>query len=629
MSKIFGILFGGAIAALGVWRFDATSSKIWWGIAVGVVTLLLLFVRRGQARRPALKLGIAVALIVCAFFATLTGTQRPQLGLDLQGGVSIVLFPVEGSDLSTLDTATTIIARRVASLGDPEVNRQGDTIVVDIPGLKDPERAMDLVGRTAELRFRVVTGGPAPIDAVAAPPDPTTTTVAGATTTVAGATTTTVAGTTGTTAAISPGSTTPTTPATTSAATDTTAQAAGRTITTEPIVATRPRQTPTTAGATTTTAVAGDTTATTLAGATTTTLAGDATTTVPPTATTLAPGTPLCTTLVGADDPAGTVWLWNKDKGGDDEATKAECYQVGPTVMTGRSIKTASARYDSGQGWTVDVEFRDDEFVQKVATPYVNQRVAIVLDDRVQSAPTINPGITGRNVTISGSFSEGEAKDLAQQLKYGALPIQFDENETTRQSVSPSLGKDQLAAGIAAGLIGLGLVAIYMLFFYRMLGLVVWIGLGLTGMVFFALVTFLGNADDFGLSLTLAGVTGLIVSVGVTVDSYVVYFERLKDEVRTGKTIRSSLDVGFTRAFRTIVAADVVSLIGAAVLYLLAIGSVKGFAFFLGLSTLIDLVIAYFVMHPLVWFMARRSALVRMRGMGIATGLDVAGRTDV
>jgi preprotein translocase subunit SecD len=226
-------------------------------------------------------------------------------------------------------------------------------------------------------------------------------------------------------------------------------------------------------------------------------------------------------------------------------------------------------------------------------------------------------------VQITGNFKEGEAKDLALVLKYGALPVQFDNNETTSQAVSPTLGKDQLHAGIVAGVVGLALVAIYMIVYYRLLGLVVWIGLALTGMVFFTLISYLSQAR--GLTLTLAGVTGIIVSVGVTVDSYVVYFERLKDEVRAGKTVRSSVEVGFRRSFRTIVAADLVSLLGAAVLYLLAAGSVRGFAFFLGISTAIDLVLAYFFMYPLVVLMSRRASLVRMPGIGIAAGLDVAG----
>ena len=177
----------------------------------------------------------------------------------------------------------------------------------------------------------------------------------------------------------------------------------------------------------------------------------------------------------------------------------------------------------------------------------------------------------------------------------------------------------------AAGAIGLVLVAAYMLVYYRLLGGVVVLGLLLSGAATYALISFLG--DSISLTLTLAGVTGLIVSVGITVDSYVVYFERLKDEVRAGRTVRSSVDRGFQRSFRTIVAADLVSLIGAAVLYVLAIGSVRGFAFYLGLATILDLVVAYFFMHPLVSLMARRPELVRMRGIGIGSGLDAPGAT--
>jgi preprotein translocase subunit SecD len=289
--------------------------------------------------------------------------------------------------------------------------------------------------------------------------------------------------------------------------------------------------------------------------------------------------------------------------------------------MTGRNIDSAGSEYDPNTAeYVTNIKFGNDEFVQKVA-PLVGSNVAIELDGVVQSAPTINPGITGRDVQISGGFGQGEADDLALVLRYGSLPVQFDPDEQTVQSISPSLGKDQLHAGIVAGIIGLSLVALYMLVYYRLLGMVVVLGLGLTGMLFFTLTTWL--SANRGLTLTLAGVTGLIVSVGVTVDSYVVYFERLKDEIRTGKTVRSSLDSGFKRAFRTILAADLVSLLGAVILYWLASGGVRGFAFFLGLSTVIDLVLAYVYMYPLVALMALRPSLVRMKGVGIAAGLDV------
>jgi preprotein translocase subunit SecD len=350
-------------------------------------------------------------------------------------------------------------------------------------------------------------------------------------------------------------------------------------------------------------------TPTTVKGATPTTVKGATTTTVPSAASngTCKDG---ASPPVTPDLPNQEVVLPDKDK--------TACYLLGPTIMTGRNIGAATAVVNSNGAWQVDVTFKNNDFVTKVATPNVGKQVAIVLDGIVQSAPTIQSGITGKNVTITGNFSSKEAHQLALVLRYGSLPVQLVSQ--TAQSVSPTLGKDQLRAGIISGLIGLALVALYMIFFYRLLGLVVWTGIGLTGLTFFSLVSWL--SANRGLTLTLAGVTGIIVSVGVTVDSYVVYFERLKDEVRTGKTVRSSLDTGFHRAFRTILAADLVSLIGAIVLYVFATSSVKGFAYFLGLSTLLDLLLAYLYMWPFVSILARRPSLVRMRGVGIAAGLD-------
>ncbi|HEX8771190.1 MAG TPA: SecD/SecF family protein translocase subunit, partial [Acidimicrobiales bacterium] len=218
---------------------------------------------------------------------------------------------------------------------------------------------------------------------------------------------------------------------------------------------------------------------------------------------------------------------------------------------------------------------------------------------------------------ITGSFTEAEAKDLALVLRYGSLPVQLQPE--TVQTVSASLGKDSLHAGLVAGIVGLALVALYMVLYYRALGLVVWAGLAVTGALMFTIVTLLGETR--GLALSLAGATGIIVSVGVTVDSYVVYFERLKDDLRAGKTIRSSVDRSFSRAYRTILAADFVSLIGAVVLYVLSVGSVRGFAFFLGLSTLLDVIIAYFFTRPMVVLLARNRFFTEARWVGVARGL--------
>jgi preprotein translocase subunit SecD len=532
---------------------------------------------------------VTVVFIVGTFVGTVLSDSRPVLGLDLQGGVSIVLFPVEGSDLSALNTAVDVIRNRVDGLGiaEPDVQRQGNTIVVNLPGVKDRSKAEGLVGETAELRFREVLQQ-FPWDAA------TTTTRKGATTTTAkGATTTTAKGATTTTNAANISGTTVPKSSTSGKAAGLPANA--RTIATAPIAAHS--------------AATGATGAT---GVTPATLG--ATTTAP---TKAFPG---CKALIKQSPPdtdeAQQVIL--------PDRKQESCYVLGPAIVTGKSVGSANVQYDSTSSqWAANVHFKNNDFLDKIAGPLVNKNVAIELDGVVQSAPNINPGITGRDVEITGAFTQGEAKQLALVLRYGALPVQFDQSKQTVESVSPTLGRDQLTAGIVAGLIGLGLVALYMLVFYRLLGVVVLFGLALTGMLFFTVVSYLSSTH--GLTLTLAGVTGIIVSVGVTVDSYVVYFERLKDEVRTGKTIRSSLEPGFHQAFRTIIAADLVSLLGAAVLYAFATSSVRGFAFFLGLSTVMDLLLAWSFMHPAVSVLARNPKLVQLPGVGIASALDVPG----
>jgi preprotein translocase subunit SecD len=547
-----------------------------------------------------------VVIVVGTFFATLVSDSRPVLGLDLQGGVSIVLYPVQGSDLSALNTAVDVIRNRVDGLGiaEPDVQRQGNTIVVNLPGVKDRTKAEGLVGETAELRFREVS---AQYPWAAS----TTTTVKGATTTTGkGATTTTgKGGATTTSGASISGTSVP--------ASSTSGKALGlpdgaRTIATAPIVAHLAAT-----GATGASGASGATGANGASGASGAT--GVTPATAGPTTTVPQQAFPGCAALIKQSPPdtdaAQEVILPDRDK--------TSCYVLGPAIVTGKSVGSAKAQYDTTDGWVTSIHFKNSDFLDKIAGPLVGKNVAIELDGVVQSAPTINKGITGRDVQISGNFSQGDAQKLALVLRYGALPVQFDQSKQTVESVSPTLGRDQLTAGIVAGLIGLGLVALYMLAFYRLLGLVVVFGLMLTGMLFFTVVSYLSTSH--GLTLTLAGVTGIIVSVGVTVDSYVVYFERLKDEVRTGKTIRSSLEPGFKQAFRTIVAADLVSLLGAAVLYAFATSSVRGFAFFLGLSTVMDLLLAYFFMHPAVAVLARNPKLVQMPGVGIASALDVQG----
>ena len=198
-------------------------------------------------------------------------------------------------------------------------------------------------------------------------------------------------------------------------------------------------------------------------------------------------------------------------------------------------------------------------------------------------------------------------------MNYGSLPVQLEPQQ--EQSVSPTLGRDSLRAGLIAGGIGIAAVALYMILYYRALGIVVVLGLSVWSALNYSIITYLsGNA---GLALSLSGVTGIVVSVGVTTDSYIVYFERMKDEIKSGRTVRSSVDHAFKRAWHTIVAADLASFIGAVLLYWLTVGAVRGFAFFLGLSTLLDLVTAYFFKRPMVALLARSRFLTEARWIGL------------
>jgi preprotein translocase subunit SecD len=325
------------------------------------------------------------------------------------------------------------------------------------------------------------------------------------------------------------------------------------------------------------------------------------------------------TTAPEDDDETKQVILPEKDADGNVTSR----YLLGPAEVKGQALSGASATVSQTGAWEVQFELTGDGTKQwnDMATKVgAGNQIAIDLDGVVRSAPRLEvTEFQGRGV-ITGNFSQAEAKDLALVLRYGALPVQLDRQ--TVQTVSATLGRDSLRAGLVAGGIGIGLVALYMLLYYRALGLVVWVGLALTGAIMYSLVTLLGRTS--GLALSLAGATGIIVSVGVTVDSYVVYFERLKDEIRSGKTIRSSLDRGFSRAYRTILAADAASIIGAAVLYVLSVGSVRGFAFFLGLTTLLDIFTAYFFTRPMVLLLGRSRLFTEARWVGVARGLNAA-----
>jgi preprotein translocase subunit SecD len=544
-------------------------------------------------RRKKLTPLIFIVLVAAgSLTAALVTDTTPQLGLDLQGGVSVVLQPTEAASDEALSQAREIIRNRVDALGvaEPEIVRQGDSIVVQLPGVKNQQRAIELVGDTAELRFRpVLFALPGDLDDIQAS---TSTTAAGeTTTTAAGETTTTAAGETTTTAA---GATTTTAPVTGQSATG----------------AATPFQDP---SSTTSTTAAGSTTTTTAAGGTTTT------TTVPAESGGITPRE--------EDLPDAEVTL--EEVGDDGKAVFT--YRLGPAGATGRIVKTARAELGQNGQWTVALEIKGGDGIaafnalaaecfSKAETCPTGQ-LAIVLDSEVQSAPTIQQAsFEADQIQISGTFSESEAKDLALVLRYGSLPVTLEAQ--TVQTVSPTLGEDSLKAGLAAGLLGLALVCLYMILYYRALGLVVVMGLCVWSALLYAIISKLGVA------LSLAGVTGIVVSVGVTVDSYVVYFERLKDELRAGRTLRSSTERAFTRAFRTILAADISSFIGAALLFTLTVGPVRGFAFFLGISTMLDVVVAWFFTRPMVGLLASNRVFTNAPRLGVARGLD-APKTPV
>jgi preprotein translocase subunit SecD len=465
----------------------------------------------------------------------------PKLGLDLEGGLSVVYAPNKKVDTATLQNVTNIIQQRINALGvsQPNVTTQGPNIVVQLPGVKDPAKILPIIGETAQLFIR-------PVLCYAPPYSPPKKGVA------------------------PPSGPVPTCPAALqeSALTYNATTQSNAPPSVDSTYAPYPTTTPQTED---------------------------------PTKTVIVPISPNAL----ATDPR---------------------YVLGPSmingkVVTGTIIKSAYASFDSTQNqWVVvfNLTSSGSKTFDAIATKYYHTQVANDLDGVVVSAPLINAQTFGGSGQITGNFTQASATDLALQLNYGALPVGLNKLDST--IVSPTLGKSSLHAGLIAGLIGLLLVLLYTIFYYRALGIVVFLGLVTTAAFLYGLISALG-ASSFGLTLDLSGVTGLIVSVGITVDSYVVYFERLKDEVRAGRSIRSAVDRGFKSAYRTILSADAVSLIGALVLWILSVGAVRGFAFMLGLSTLVDVVTAYVFTRPLVILLGRNRVFTEAKHLGVARGL--------
>ncbi|MBM3695418.1 MAG: protein translocase subunit SecD [Actinobacteria bacterium] len=569
-----------------------------------------------MSRRAAL---ITLALTLLVSWGSLVVTQvlgvRPKLGLDLRGGFSVLLEAPDGTDPDVLEKAAEIMRRRIEALGDvqePEIAVTGlRSIEVQLPGVTSRQRALDAVGKIGQLAFRPVLEvslGISPLLAAAIQHEQSTTTTTDATTTTSGE------------------------------------------------------------GATTTTSGEGATTTT--SGETTTTVPATTTTTAPPTppdlTPVLPPGIAICVVddpddpddappplsdqpgcvdgtlgITLSDDPTKEAWLADPRTG--------EVFALAPARVLGGDLADAQPDFSQSGGgaggvpfgvstggvgeWVVSLEFNREgaakfEQVTKELAAYSpgdpRRRFAIVLDGLVQSAPQISPeigpdtGISGGRAVITmgtGGNPEQAARDLSVVLRYGALPVAFEQPSV--QSVSATLGADSLQAGLAAGLAGLGLVALAMLAYYRALGLVNLVGLTVFASLLLVIFSLLGETQ--GVSLTLAGVAGIIVSIGITADSYILYFERIKEEVSAGRSLRAAIDHGFGRAFRTIFAANVVALAAAALLFMLAVGAVKGFALALGIATVVNVLVARIFTQPAVallgmtplgergWFSIRRA----------------------
>ncbi|BDH11387.1 protein translocase subunit SecD [Streptomyces hygroscopicus] len=289
----------------------------------------------------------------------------------------------------------------------------------------------------------------------------------------------------------------------------------------------------------------------------------------------------------------------------------AQKYALGPVGVEGTDVSGAKAVFDSqqGQGWIVQMDFTSEggkkfgDITGKLAAkaPPQNQ-FGIVLDGAVVSSPSVDKAIMGGGATISGGFTQQTAEDLGNMLSYGALPLSFKiDDETT---VTAALGGEQLHAGLIAGAIGLGLVVIYLVAYYRGLALVALASLGVSAVLTYTIMTLLGPA--IGFALNLPAVCGAIVAIGITADSFIVYFERIRDEIREGRTLRPAVERGWPRARRTILVSDFVSFLAAAVLFAVTVGKVQGFAFTLGLTTVLDVVVVFFFTKPLMTLLARR-----------------------
>jgi preprotein translocase subunit SecD len=446
-----------------------------------------------------------VVSILAVLFATalslvgvLVLNARPKLGLDLQGGLSVVLTARGEVEEGVLDQTVDIIRNRVDSLGaqEPDISSSGEeNIIVQLPGIRDPERALEVIGQTAQLRFREV------LDA--SPAD-------------------------------------------------------------------------------------------------------------------------------DKKDLKKKGWKLTEEDPVDKEVIFPSSddklwYRLGPAEVVGSDIDSAQASFDQVRGqWTVNLGMTRDGRKKwgDVTTRLAGgqKQLAIILDQRVESAPVVQDPITNGEAQISGQFTEPEAKDLALVLRTGALPIELEQSQVQR--VSATLGTASLRAGLIAGAIGLAVVAVYMFAFYRWLGVINLIGLAIFNTLILGVIGLISTYRGF--TLTLAGIAGMIVSLGVAADTYIIYFERLKEEVRDGKSFRSAVHSAYRSAMRTNIAANTVAGGASVILYLFAVGPVRGFALTLGISVVLDILLLYFFTHPALVLISGSGRLTSRRAMGGSAPESVA-----
>ncbi|MFJ4850199.1 MULTISPECIES: protein translocase subunit SecD [unclassified Streptomyces] len=566
--------------------------------------------------------GRALAVILLAIVALtggmfLSGHTTPRLGIDLAGGTSITLTAksdqTNAINKTNMDTAVGIIERRVNGLGvsEAEVQTQGDrNIIVNIPKGTNADQAEKQVGTTAQLFFRPVLAEVA--GTPAAPPSP---------------------------------SSSPTGKASSPASPSSTAKAG---------TTSSPSSSATTQGRAVTDALKSGSSSTPSAPASQAPTAPASEPAAPP-----APGSTLDTSIpadlqaklaaLDCSDKEARANLNLKAKPTDKIVACSQDgrakYALGPSAVDGKNVKKAAAQYDTqtGNGWVVTLSFdgagsKDFSKITSVLSQQQqpNNQFAIVLDNEVVSAPSVNQTLSG-SAEIYGSFTQESAQDLANVLSYGSLPLTFDKSDVTK--VSAAVGGEQLHGGIIAGAVGLVLVMLYLIAYYRGLSFVAILSLVVSAILTYEIMTLLGPA--IGFALNLPAVCGAIVAIGITADSFIVFFERIRDELREGRSLQPAVARGWPRARRTILVSDFVSFLSAAVLFIVSVGKVQGFAFTLGLTTLLDVAVVFLFTKPLMTILARKKFYagghpwsgLDPRALGVTPPLRrtrrPAGRTDV